>query len=206
MPSTDPRIDAYIARAADFAQPILAHLRGVVHAACPGVEETMKWSFPHFMYGGGILCSMASFKEHCAFGFWQGAAVLEGEAIEAGKAMGNFGRITSLKDLPPKRELVRLVKKAMALRDSGVKAPPRRAGASKAPVRTPADLQAALSASEAARATWDAFPPSHRREYVEWITEAKRDETRARRIAQAIASIAEGRGRNWKYERPEAGR
>lgn len=199
MPTTDPRIDAYVARSADFAKPILAHLRGVVHAACPGVEETMKWSFPHFMYGGGILCSMASFKEHCAFGFWQGAAVLEGEGIAAGQAMGNFGRITAVKDLPPKRELVRLVRKAMALRDAGVKAPPRRAAAPRPPVRAPADLRAALAANDAARAAWDAFAPSHRREYVEWITEAKREDTRARRLEQAVAWIAEGKGRNWKY-------
>jgi uncharacterized protein YdeI (YjbR/CyaY-like superfamily) len=202
MPTTDKRIDAYIAKSADFAQPILAHLRAVVHEACPDVEETMKWSFPHFMYGGGILCSMASFKEHCAFGFWKGSLIVDQEGESAEKAMGQFGRIGSVKDLPPKRVLASYVKKAMALNDAGVKrARSARDAAPKAPVKVPEDFAAALARQKQARAAFEAFPPSHRREYVEWIVEAKRDDTRARRIAQAVEWIAEGKSRNWKYER-----
>ena len=202
MSATDKRIDAYIARSADFAKPILAHLRAVVHEACPDVEETMKWSFPHFMYGGGILCSMASFKEHCAFGFWKGSLIVDQEGDAAEQAMGQFGRIASVKDLPSKRVLASYVKKAMALNDAGVKRPrTAREAAPKAPVDVPADLAAALEQRKKARAAFDAFPPSHRREYIEWIVEAKRDDTRARRIAQAVEWIAEGKSRNWKYER-----
>jgi uncharacterized protein YdeI (YjbR/CyaY-like superfamily) len=202
MPTTDKRIDAYIAKSADFAQPILSHLRAVVHEACPDVEETMKWSFPHFMYGGGILCSMASFKEHCAFGFWKGSLIIDQEGEAAEKAMGQFGRIGSVKDLPSKRVLASYVKKAMALNDAGVKRPRSASDAApKSPVAVPDDFAAALAKQKKARAAFEAFPPSHRREYVEWIVEAKRDDTRARRIAQAVEWIAEGKSRNWKYER-----
>jgi uncharacterized protein YdeI (YjbR/CyaY-like superfamily) len=162
----------------------------------------MKWSFPHFMYGGGILCSMASFKQHCAFGFWKGSLIIDQEGEAAEQAMGQFGRIGSVKDLPSKRVLASYVKKAMALNDAGVKRPrSAREAAPKPPVEVPDDLVAALAKQKKARAAFDAFPPSHRREYVEWIVEAKRDDTRARRIAQAVEWIAEGKSRNWKYER-----
>ncbi|RQP22967.1 YdeI/OmpD-associated family protein [Piscinibacter terrae] len=199
MGTTDPRIDAYIAKSADFAQPILTHLRQVVHAACPSVEETIKWGMPNFMYGGKILANMAAFKAHCAFGFWQRDAV-----AGTGKnndAMGQFGRIESLKDLPGKAELSRLVKKAAALIDSGEK--PRRVpkSAPKPTPETPDDLLAALKRNAAARKTFEAFAPSHRREYIEWITEAKRPETREKRLAQTLEWLAEGKSRNWKYER-----
>lgn len=197
MPSRDPRIDAYIEKSADFAKPILRHLRDVVHEACPDVEEKMKWSFPHFDYKG-MMCSMASFKEHCTFGFWKPELVLGDAAKEGG--MGQFGRITSVKDLPAKKVLIGYVKKAMRLNDEGVK--PKRAQKPRKPrakVEVPHDLTAALKKSAKARATFEAFTPSHRREYVEWISEAKREETRARRIAQAVEWMAEGKARNWKY-------
>ncbi len=209
MTTTDPRIDAYIAKSADFARPILLHIRQVVHEACPAVEETMKWSFPHFTYDGKILCSMASFKQHCAFGFWNGAAVL-GDDFRGEDGMGSFGRLTSLKDLPAKRRLAGYMKKAAALLDAGVKRTPKpskaaaagRAARAKADV-VPDDLAAALAMKKHAKArtAFEAFSPSHRREYVEWITEAKRAETRERRIAQALEWLAERKARNWKYER-----
>jgi uncharacterized protein YdeI (YjbR/CyaY-like superfamily) len=199
MGQRDPRVDAYIANAADFARPILTHLRAVVHETCPEVEETMKWSFPHFMYHG-ILCSMAAFKAHCAFGFWKGRLVL-GEAVEE-DAMGQFGRITSVRDLPAKRVLAGYVRTAMALNRDGVKAPRASAPATAArSTRLPADFAAALARNRAALDTFDAFSPSHRREYVEWITEAKRDATRERRIEEAIRMLSEGKTRNWKYQR-----
>jgi hypothetical protein len=197
MGTRDPRIDAYVEKARPFAQPILRHLREVVHRACPEVAETMKWSMPHFDYRG-TLCSMAAFKGHCTFGFWKGALVV-GDSPAAEEAMGHFGRIASLDDLPPEEEIAALVRRAMELNEQGVKAPrtktPRRAE-----VEPPAELLDALS--EQARAAWDRMPPSHRREYAEWITEAKTDATRRRRIATAAEWIAEGKGRNWKYERP----
>ncbi|HEX8850387.1 MAG TPA: YdeI/OmpD-associated family protein [Gemmatimonadaceae bacterium] len=199
MGTRDPRIDAYIAKSADFAQPILEHIRDVVHAACPTVEETMKWSFPHFMYNG-MLCSMAAFKQHCSLGFWKGALLFD--SARDREAMGQFGRITKIADLPPKKELMAYVKKAMKLNDEGAKVPRiRKPGLSRraVPTEPPADLVAALEKNAKARATFEGFPPSHRREYIEWITEAKREETRQKRLAQTIEWLAEGKQRNWKY-------
>ncbi len=202
MATRDPRVDAYIARAQPFARPILTHIRKTVHAACPEVEETMKWRVPHFDYKG-MLCSMASFKAHCAFGFWK-ADLLKDSGIPAASvtAMGQFGRLTSVAELPAERRLIALVRKAAALNDSGVKAP-RRPQAARAPIEPPPAFVAALRKNQKARAACDALPPSHRREYLEWIVEARTETTRDRRIATAIEWLAEGKSRNWKYERPK---
>lgn len=197
MGRRDARVDAYIAKSADFARPILEHLREVVHAACPDVEEQMKWSFPNFMYKG-ILCSMASFKEHCSFGFWKGELVVGGDAA-AEKAMGQFGRITKVSELPSKKVLTGYIKKAMQLNDDGVKAPSRTKKAPKPEAMVPDDLAAALRGNAKARATFEGFPPSHRREYIEWITEAKTEATRSKRLNTTLEWLAEGKSRNWKY-------
>ena len=194
----DPRIDDYIDRQADFAKPILTHLREMVHAACPGAEEAIKWGMPHFLYKGQLLAGMAAFKGHATFGFRQGRQVV-GEAGEAPSAMGQFGRLTSLGDLPPSEELEALVRKAMALSDAGVK--PARNKVAKAPAEVPPDLQQALAGNAAAAAAFASFSPSCRREYVEWVTEAKRSETRAKRVVQAVEWMSEGKKRNWKYEK-----
>ena len=194
----DPRVDAYIERKAEFAKPILNHLREAVHAACPEAEETLKWGSPTFMYKGQMLAHMAAFKAHAAFGFWRGSLVT-GEENERQTAMGQFGRLTSVDDLPKPEALAELVRKAVALTEAGVKAP--RNKTVKAPAETPADLQAALQENEAAAATFESFTPSCRREYVEWVTEAKRPETRAKRIDQAVEWMAQGKKRNWKYEK-----
>lgn len=198
MATTDPRIDAYIERAAAFAAPILKLLRDAVHEACPGADETIKWSMPFFVLDGRILAHMAAFKQHCAFGFWRGREVAD--QGKDGEAMGQFGRVTSLADLPPRRELVRAIRQAAtaAANAPAVKAAPRKAV--KAPLAVPAELAAALAGHRQAQAAFEAMAPSHRREYVEWISEAKRDETRARRVAQAVALLAESKSRNWKYE------
>ena len=182
---------------APFAQPILTYLRGVVHDACPSVQETVKWSAPHFDYHG-MMCGMAAFKEHCAFGFWKASLVLGDKSGKAQEAMGHFGRITSVDDLPPKKTLIRYIEKAMALNEEGVqvKRPPKRP---KKAIVAPAYFLAALKKNPTALATYEAFPPRHNREYVEWITEAKSAATRARRLADAVAWIAEGKPRNWKY-------
>lgn len=194
----DRRIDAYIARQADFARPILEHLRESVHSACPECEETLKWSSPTFMYKGQILCSMAAFKAHATFGFWKGSLVV-GDAGEQKSAMGQFGRLASIGDLPSDEILSQLIRKAMALTDAGAKTE-RPVKHPKPAIETPADLEAALDSNPVARATFDAFPPSCRRDYLEWIVEAKREETRAKRLAQAVEWMAEGKRRNWKYE------
>ena len=196
MPSHDPRVDAYIDKAADFARPILAEIRARVHAACPGVEETIKWGMPNFVHAGGILCGMAAFKQHASFGYWKHALVM-GEAERDG--MGSYGRLASMRDLPPRTRMQADLKKAMRLNEDGVK-PERRKPASKPVPEIPGDLAAALDKDKAAKATFDGFPPSCKREYIEWIVEAKREETRAKRLAQAVEWMAEGKRRNWKYE------
>jgi uncharacterized protein YdeI (YjbR/CyaY-like superfamily) len=194
---TDPRIDAYIERQADFAKAILDHLRDMVHTACPDCEETLKWSSPSFLYKGEILAGMAAFKGHATFGFWRGSLVV-GNGNEQMSGMGQFGRLTSIDDLPRRDELESLIKKAMQLADEGVKPP--RDKHKKEPFSLPQDLRAAIAANAAAAATFEAFPPSAQRDYVDWIGEAKRDETRAKRLAQAVEWLAEGKRRNWKYE------
>ena len=197
MGTRDPRVDAYIERSAEFARPILGHIRETVHAACPEVEETMKWSFPHFTYHG-MLASMASFKAHCAFGFWKGDLVLGGRSER--DAMGDFGRLTALSDLPADRALIACIKKAARLNDEGVKLP-RKPAAAKKELKIPADFTAALDRNRTARATFDGFNYTNRKDYVEWVTEAKTEATRQKRLLTAIEWMAEGKVRNWKYVR-----
>jgi hypothetical protein len=199
MGTRDERVDAYIAHAPEFARPILAHLRSLVHAACPGASETIKWGFPHFEFNG-ILCSMAAFKAHCAFGFWHSAMRADAAANAKGDpAMGQFGRITARGDLPKDAALKALIRKAAALNASGVK--PARAAPTKAkpPPKIPPDLAAALRRSREARAHFEAMSPSHQREYIDWLIAAKRDATRKKRLATAIEWIAEGKSKEWRY-------
>ncbi|MES2163108.1 MAG: YdeI/OmpD-associated family protein [Pseudomonadota bacterium] len=198
MPTIDPRVDAYIAKSAEFAQPILKHLRAVVHEACPDVEETMKWSFPHFMYKG-MMCGMSAFKAHCALGFWKGELLMADEANR--EAMGQFGRIETVKDLPSKKVLTGYIKKAMKLNDDGIAAPARAKPAEPRPLFVPDDFAEALRAVPAALRHFEAFSPSKKRDYAEWIAEAKTEATRSRRREQAVEWIAEGKARNWKYEK-----
>ena len=234
MASSDRRVDAYIAHAAPFAQPILARLREDVHAACPDAEEAVKWSMPFFMHAGRNLAHMAAFKAHCAFGFELGRAVVD--LGREAQAMGQFGRITKLDDLPPRAEVRKLVTKAAALIDAGTR-PPRApknvfgavadsdadggpairtgngaaGGAPELPQppaarimvvpELPPAFAAALARQASARRFFDSLAPGHRRDYVLWIAEAKREETRLRRIAQALDWLAEGKRRNWRYER-----
>jgi uncharacterized protein YdeI (YjbR/CyaY-like superfamily) len=194
--SRDPRIDAYIARQADFARPILEHLRAAVHEACPGAEEAIKWGMPFFLLNGRPLANMAAFKAHASFGFWRGGDVV-GDAAREG-AMGQFGRLTALADLPPPETLAALIRAAA---DKAAQGPaPRAAKALKPELPVPEELRAALEAEPKAAATFDAFPPGCRREYVEWVSDAKRPETRAKRVAQAVEWMAQGKRRNWKYE------
>jgi uncharacterized protein YdeI (YjbR/CyaY-like superfamily) len=193
---TDPRIDAYIARQADFAKPILEHLRAVMHEACPDGEETLKWSMPSFLHKGRILAGMAAFKAHATFHYWYDSMLADDEKDRS--AMGQFGRLTSIDDLPARELLLELTRKSMALIESGAKPP--RTLAKKEAFTVPQDMRAAIDANAAAKGAFDGFPPSAQREYVEWITEAKRDETRAKRLAQAIEWLAEGKRRHWKYE------
>lgn len=196
-----PGIDAYIAKSAAFAQPILRHLRALVHEACPEVEESLKWGAPSFGYHG-MLCGMAAFKAHATFGFWKGTLVLGERTGRSADAMWDFGRITTLKDLPSDATIRRYVKRAMALNEQGVqvKRPPKHAARTRELDIVPDDLSKALRRNADARRTFESFPPSQRREYVEWLLDAKRDETRERRLATTIEWLAEGKTRNWKYK------
>lgn len=204
MATRDPLHELYIANAQPFAQPVLKHIRKLVHRACPDVVETMKWSFPHFDYHGKILCSMAAFKQHAVLNFWlsndimalKPYLVVEGAA----KAMGQLGKLTAVKDLPPDNVLLQALEEAMALIDAGTslkKAPPQKA----VELPVPDALKKALAKNKTARAAFEKFPPSHRKEYIQWITDAKTPATRDKRIATTLEWLTEGKSRNWKYER-----
>jgi uncharacterized protein YdeI (YjbR/CyaY-like superfamily) len=200
MGKKDPRVDAYIAASPDVAKPILIYLRDVIHQGCPDVVETIKWGTPTFDHRG-IMVGIAAFKQYCTLGFWKAPLLmLDGKPVsrKMESGTGQFGKLTSIKDLPPKAKLLKLVKDAAKLNESGVNLsrPPRKAPK---PVEVPTDLTKALQKNAKARAVFETFPPSHKREYVQWIVEAKTGETRQRRLDQAVEWIAEGKQRNWKY-------
>ena len=193
MAKKDPRVGAYIKKAQLFARPILKHLRELVHRGCPDVEETIKWNMP-FFDREGIVCFMAAFKEHCAFGFWNGELLF---GKEAEGAMGHFGRIMSLKDLPSDKEIITYVRKAAELNKLGVQK--KRTSRRAQKLNVPPDLKSTLSKNTKARKTFESFSDSQKKEYVQWITGAKRDETRQRRLKTAITWLAQGKPQNWRY-------
>jgi uncharacterized protein YdeI (YjbR/CyaY-like superfamily) len=193
----DPRIDDYIAKAQPFAQEILKHVRDRVHAVLPDVQEDIKWRMPAYLVGGKLILITAAFKEHSALNFWRGQE-LESRHDTVG-AMGQFGRIRSLDELPPDVELDRLIREAAELSQAGP-SPRKPKHETRPAAEMHPELAAALNAAPAAKATFDSFPPGQRREYVDWIAEAKQEATRQKRIATAVEWIAEGKRRNWKYE------
>lgn len=199
----DPRVDAYIERAAPFAQSVLAHLRKLMHQACPHITETIKWGMPFFVQQGIIIASMASFKQHCAFGFWgpEMRKVLAKAGLKSSDAMGTLGRITEIGALPTDRVLLTYMSQAAGLVESGqrTKSLERPKRSTKKPVKVPQELAAALKKSTMATKAFADFSPSCKREYADWIAEAKRPETRAKRVKQAVEWIAQGKQRNWKY-------
>lgn len=199
--TTIQQIDAYIAKSQPFAQPILNHFRALVHKVCPNVEEKIKWGFPHFDYKGQMLCSMASFKQHCAIGFWKASLIdpqLEAKA-KTEEAMGHLGKITTLTDLPSDAQLRSYIKAAMKLNDQGITVKKEKPVAKKLP-EPPAELTAAVQKNKKAKLCWEQFSASHKREYIEWITEAKTEATRNKRIATTVEWLSEGKSRNWKYK------
>lgn len=202
MGKKDKRIDAYIKNSEDFAKPILNHIRELIHKACPEVEETMKWSFPHFDYKG-MMCSMASFKQHCAFGFWKASLMKDAaKLIDTAKsevAMGHMGRITSLKDLPSNKVMLSYIREAAKLNDDDIKLPSKAKSTEKKELETPDYLLASLKKNKKAKETFDAFNYTNKKEYIIWITEAKTEATRLSRLETAIEWMAEGKILNWKY-------
>lgn len=201
MPTRDERVDAYLAAAPEFAHPILRKIRSAFHRGCPKVVESIKWGVPHFEFHG-MLGGMAAFKAHVAFGFWRSAELdgFEATFCRPGRASAMGARIEQLPDLPPTDVLVDFVRRAADLNIAGPRQRTGRRSPSRPALKMPSDLAAALEASAAAKRQFDAFAPSHRREYIEWILEAKRAETRARRIQQTIEWLLEGKSRNWKYK------
>ncbi len=201
MAQLNKKIDAYIEKSADFAKPILKHFRTVVHKAHPDIEETVKWGMPFFEYKG-VICNMASFKQHCAIGFWKASLMTDSHNLfskDNEAAMGQLGRITSLKDLPPDKILITYIKEAIKLNEAGVKV--EKKTTIKKELEIPSYLISALKKSKKANFAFDNFSYSHKKEYVEWITEAKTEATRNKRLTTAIEWISEGKGRNWKYEK-----
>ncbi len=197
MANRDKRVDAYIEKAAPFAQPILRHLRELVHEACPEVEEEIKWSFPNFSYKG-MFCGMAAFKQHCAFNFWKGSLIL---GTKEKDGMGGFGKVKSIDDLPPRKVLLGYLKEAKRLNDEGIAKQKPKPSKTKKELVVPPYFLTAVKKNQKALAAFEAFSPSHKKEYVEWVTEAKTDETRDRRLATTVEWLAQGKSRNWKYER-----
>ena len=199
--SKDPRIDEYIKKSAPFAKPILEHIRALVHRACPKVEETMKWGFPHFEYKG-IICSMASFKKHSSFGFWKGSVMKDSKqllTIMGETDMARFDNLTSLEDLPSDKILLAYIKEAARLNEEGIKLPAKEK-TKRAEIPIPEELSAALKRNKKALATFEQLSPSHKREYLEWITEAKTEATREKRLDTTVEWLSEGKSMNWKYQ------
>ena len=204
MAKKEKLIDAYIAKSADFEKPILLHIRQLVHKTCPDVEEKMKWSFPHFDYKGEMMCSMAAFKQHAFFGFWKAALMKDPVLVENARsetAMGHLGKLTSLKDLPSDKKMMAWIKEAMQLNDKGIKLPSKSKSAVKKELVVPDYFIKALSKNKKAKQVFENFAYSHKKEYLEWITEAKTEETRNKRMATALEWMAEGKSRLWKYEK-----
>ncbi|MBK9483912.1 MAG: YdeI/OmpD-associated family protein [Chitinophagaceae bacterium] len=204
MAMKDKKIDAYIAKSAAFAMPILNHIRELVHKACPDVEEKIKWSMPFFDYKGEMLCHMASFKQHAVMGFWKASLMKDSILLENAKsenAMGHLGRIESLKDMPSDKKITAWIKEAMLLNDKGVKLPAKAKPADKKELPVPEYFVKALAKNKKAKQVFENFPPSHKKEYVMWITEAKTEDTRNKRMTTALEWMAEGKSRLWKYEK-----
>ncbi len=191
----NPKIDEYIEQSADFAQPILTKLRALVHQAHPDIEESIKWSMPNFEYKG-LLFNMASFKQHCSFGFWKQKLIKGLDVNQEG--LGSFGKIKSLEDLPSDEILLMLMKEAVELNEKGIKVP--KTAKAKRELVVPGYVVDVLKENPKAEQVFNDFSPSHKKEYVEWIVEAKRDATREKRINQMVEWLTEGKRKNWKYE------
>jgi uncharacterized protein YdeI (YjbR/CyaY-like superfamily) len=203
MSEMDPRVDAYIEKAAPFAKPILIKIRKLIYQACPEVEETIKWSFPNYEVYGSMLCNMAAFKEHCAFGFWKASLLKDPNGIlhlADRNSMGHLDRLTSVKDLPSDKILLAYLKEAVLLNINKVK-PIKPKSPPKKELPQPKQLAAALKKNKKAFAGFEAFSPSQKREYIEWINEAKTEETLNKRVETTVEWSVEGKSRNWKYKK-----
>lgn len=202
MGKRDKRIDAYLKKAKPFAKPILTKLRELIHKGIPEVEESVKWGMPFFDYKGPV-CNLAGFKEHAVMGFWKAELLndpkgyLQARSSKGGEAMGNLGRLTSIKDLPPDNVILDFIKQAKKFNDDGIKLPPKKKQQTELVI--PEVITNALKKNKKAKDTFENFSNSHKKEYTEWITEAKTDATREKRLATMLEWLEEGKSRNWKY-------
>lgn len=204
MGKKEKAIDSYIAKSAAFAKPVLTHIRELVHKACPELEEKMKWSFPHFDYKGEMMCSMAAFMQHAVFGFWKAALMKDKVLLENARSevsMGHLGKLTSLKDLPSDKKMTAWIKEAMKLNDEGIKLPSKPKSTEKKELVVPDYFGQALAKNKKAKQVFDNFSYSNKKDYVEWLTGAKSEETRNNRMATALEWLAEGKTRHWKYQK-----
>lgn len=202
MEKYNPLVDEYIEKSPDFSKPILNYIREIVHEFCTDAEEAIKWKFPTFMYKGKILCSMVSFKAYCSMGFWLHGEMQTIKNLETDVEKTNMfslGKITKLEDLPSKPQLKKIILEAMELTDMGVKL--KKAAPTKTETAVPDEFQNVLDQNKKVLEIFQKASPSFRKEYINWITEAKTETTRNKRMEQAIEWISEGKGRNWKYEK-----
>lgn len=203
MAAKEKIIDDYIAKSADFAKPILTHIRELVHKACPDAEEKMKWSFPHFDYKGEMMCSMAAFKQHAVFGFWKATLMKDPVLIENAQsetAMGHLGKLTLIKDLPSDKKMMAWIKEAMLLNDKGIRLPAKIKSTENKELIVPDYFSKTLKKNKIAKEVFGTFSYSHKKEYLEWITQAKTEVTRNKRMLQAIGMMEEAKSLNWKYK------
>ena len=202
MATKDKRIDAYIAKAQPFAQPVMKKLRELVHKACLDVTETIKWGMPSFEYKGPMF-GFAGFKQHCAAMFWKSKLLndpnghLKERANKGGEAMGNMGRMTSIKDLPPDKSIIDFIKQHMKLNEEGIKI--EKKPKPKKELLIPKELITALNKNKKAKETFENFSASNKREYADWISEAKTEATKSKRLTEAVQWMSEGKPRLWKY-------
>lgn len=202
MSNADPKVDVYSENAEAFARPIMAHLRGLIRAACPDVTETVKWGIPHFDYRGEMMCIFAAYRAHCAFSFWKDSLMSDARLkanADLPAAKRFMGKLTTLADLPSDAELTAWIREAMSLNERGVKLAPRKSTGAPKPVGVPAAFAERLAANPSVKAVFEGKSASFQKEYNLWIGEAKTDATRDKRIDEALAWIADGKGRFWKY-------
>jgi uncharacterized protein YdeI (YjbR/CyaY-like superfamily) len=198
MAKRNSKVDAYITKARPFAKPILKRLRTIIHKGCPQVTEEIKWGAPFYLYQNRVLCATMAFKAHCAIIFWKAALISKKKGKKAKDEMKRWRRISILEELPSEQDLLAYIKLAMHFNEPTTKLPPREKRS--APVKVPNDLMYALRANPKALATFEAFTPTRKKDYVYWINGAKTEETRERRLETAIDWMSEGKSRNWKYE------
>ena len=191
----NPKVDEYISNASEFAQPILKKIRAIVHDAYPDIEENIKWGMPSFDYKG-IVCHMAAFKAHCSFGFFKHKLI---KGLEGDGGMNSFGKLKSIEDLPDEELLKTYIQEAILLNEQGIKLP-KKPTTKKKELIIPNELTEALLKHPKAATVFDSFSYTHKKEYAEWIAEAKRDATKEKRVQQAIEWLKDGKHRNWKYE------